>query len=34
MDVELWPNNMGLKMKCYWECFKEHIRDLGNILGT
>jgi hypothetical protein len=41
MEVELWPNNMRLKMKCYWdvlrntygtwETFWEHD---GNMLGT
>jgi hypothetical protein len=25
-------NNMGYKMKCYWECLREYIGDLGKTL--
>jgi hypothetical protein len=33
MQVEPWPNNMGLKMKYYWEPLRECIENLRNILG-
>jgi len=34
MQVEPWPNNMGLKMRSYWESLRECIENLRNILGT
>jgi len=33
MEVEPWPNNIKYKMNYYCD-FNEHIRNLGNILGT
>ncbi len=27
-------NNMGYEMKCYWECLREYIGDLGNTLDA
>jgi hypothetical protein len=34
VEAELWPNNMGLKNEVLLGCLKEHIWNLGNILGT
>jgi len=28
MEIEPWPNNMGLKMMYYWETLREHIKNL------
>jgi len=34
IEAEPWPNNMGLKNEVLLGCLKEHIWNLGNILGT
>jgi hypothetical protein len=34
MEVELGPNNMGLKKRWKWEHLREQIENLGTVVRT